>query len=46
MARVERLSAAEDNFWRALMRTTLSLSRRMDGDLRRAVGISANEYIT
>ena len=45
-ARVERLSAAEDNFWRALMRSTLSLSRRMDGDLRRAVGISANEYIT
>ena len=46
MARVERLSTAEDNFWRALMRITLSLSRRMDGDLRRAVGISANEYIT
>ena len=46
MARVERLIAAEDNFWRSLMRITLSLSRRMDGDLRRAVGMSANEYIT
>lgn len=46
MARVERLNAAEDNFWRALMRITLSLSRRMDVDLRRVVGISANEYMT
>jgi DNA-binding MarR family transcriptional regulator len=46
MARVEQLNAAEDHFWRALMRITLSLSRRMDGDLRRAVGISANEYVT
>jgi DNA-binding MarR family transcriptional regulator len=46
MGGVEPLSAAEDVLWRALMRIMVSLPRRLDGDLLRAVGISANEYLT
>ncbi len=46
MARFEPLSATEADFWRALMRIVLLLSRRLDGDLRRAVGISAHAYLT
>src|ERR1700759_1829954 len=38
------LSATEEEFWRALMRIVLSLPRRLDSDLLRAVGITANEY--
>ena len=44
MAKVEPLSAAEEEFWRALMRIVLSLPRRLDSDLVRAAGITANEY--
>src|SRR5690349_2149277 len=33
-------------FWRALMRVVLSLPRRLDADLIRSVGITANEYTT
>jgi DNA-binding MarR family transcriptional regulator len=46
MAGVDPLSATEDVLWRALMRIVVSLPRRLDGDLLRAVGISANEYLT
>jgi DNA-binding MarR family transcriptional regulator len=46
MARVEPLSPAEGDFWRALMRITLSLPRCLDDDLMRAVGINSTEYIT
>jgi DNA-binding MarR family transcriptional regulator len=46
MARVEPLSPAEGEFWRALMRITLSLPRCLDGDLMRAVGINSTEYMT
>jgi DNA-binding MarR family transcriptional regulator len=46
MAKVEALSAAEEEFWRALMRIVLSLPRQLDGDLVRAAGITANEYTT
>ena len=46
MARVDPLSATEDVFWRALMRTVVSLPRRLDNDLLRAVGITAKEYLT
>jgi DNA-binding MarR family transcriptional regulator len=46
MAGVDPLSATEEVFWRALMRIMVSLPRRRDGDFRRAVGISANEYLT
>jgi DNA-binding MarR family transcriptional regulator len=46
MARVDPLSATEDVLWRALMRIVVSLPRRLDGDLLRAVGINANEYLT
>lgn len=46
MARVEPLTAAEDEFWRALMRIMLSLPRRLDKQLIRAVGINSNEYLT
>jgi DNA-binding MarR family transcriptional regulator len=38
------LSASEEMFWRALMRIVLSLPRRLDSDLVRAAGVTANEY--
>src|SRR6476660_5472743 len=40
------MSANEEVLWRALMRIVLSLPRRLDGDLVRSVGITANEYTT
>ncbi len=46
MAKVVPLSATEEEFWRALMRIVLSLPRRLDSDLVRAAGVSANEYTT
>lgn len=46
MARVEPLSAAEEEFWRALMRIVVSLPRRLDGDLVKTAGVTANEYTT
>lgn len=46
MAKVEPLSEFEEVFWRSLMRIVLSLPRRLDADLVRSVGITANEYTT
>ena len=46
MDKVEPLNATEEVFWRALMRIVLSLPRRLDSDLVRAAGITANEYTT
>ena len=46
MDKVEPLDATEEIFWRALMRIVLSLPRRLDSDLVRAAGITANEYTT
>src|SRR3984957_8569889 len=46
MAKVAPLTTAEEAFWRALMRIVLSLPRRLDSDLVRTVGITANEYTT
>jgi DNA-binding MarR family transcriptional regulator len=46
MAKVDPLNSTEEAFWRALMRIVLSLPRRLDSDLVRAVGITANEYTT
>ena len=46
MASTDLLSATEEAFWRALMRVVLSLPRRLDSDLLRAVGITASEYLT
>jgi DNA-binding MarR family transcriptional regulator len=46
MAGVDPLTATEEIFWRALMRIVLSLPRRLDIDLARAVGVTANEYTT
>jgi DNA-binding MarR family transcriptional regulator len=46
MAKVDPLSATEEAFWRALMRIVLSLPHRLDVDLVRAAGITANEYTT
>jgi DNA-binding MarR family transcriptional regulator len=46
VARADPLSATEDAFWRALMRIVLSLPRRLDADLVRSAGITANEYTT
>lgn len=46
VARIDPLSETEEAFWRALMRILLALPRRLDSDLVRAVGITANEYTT
>ena len=46
MAKVEPLNVTEEVFWRALIRIVLSLPRRLDADLVRTVGITANEYMT
>jgi DNA-binding MarR family transcriptional regulator len=46
VTKVEPLRENEEAFWRALMRIVLSLPRRLDADLVRAVGITANEYMT
>ena len=40
------LNETEEIFWRALMRIVLSLPRRLDSDLVRTVGVTANEYTT
>jgi DNA-binding MarR family transcriptional regulator len=44
VAKVDPLDETEEAFWRALMRIVLSLPRRLDSDLMRTVGITANEY--
>jgi DNA-binding MarR family transcriptional regulator len=44
VAKVEPMSATEDAFWRSLMQIVLSLPRRLDLDLIRSAGLSANEY--
>ena len=46
MAGVDPLTATEDVLWRALRRIVVSLPRRLDVELLRAVGISSNEYLT
>lgn len=46
MAKVEPLNATEEVFWRAMMRIVLALPRRLDADLVRTVGMTANEYMT
>jgi DNA-binding MarR family transcriptional regulator len=46
VAKVDPLNETEEAFWRALMRIVLSLPRRLDSDLVRTVGITANEYTT
>jgi DNA-binding MarR family transcriptional regulator len=46
MTKPDPLNATEEAFWRALMRVVMSLPRRLDSDLVRAVGITANEYTT
>jgi DNA-binding MarR family transcriptional regulator len=46
VAKVDPLNTTEEAFWRALMRVVLSLPRRLDSDLVRSVGITANEYTT
>jgi DNA-binding MarR family transcriptional regulator len=46
VAKVAPLTPTEEVFWRALMRIVLSLPRRLDSDLVRSVGITANEYTT
>lgn len=46
MPQVDPLTATEEEFWRALMRIVLSLPRRLDSDLVRSAGVTANEYTT
>jgi DNA-binding MarR family transcriptional regulator len=44
VAKADPLNETEEALWRALMRIVQSLPRRLDSDLMRAVGITANEY--
>ena len=44
MADPEPLTPTEEAFWRALMRVVLTLPRHLDGDMRRATGLSSSEY--
>ena len=46
VVKADPLNMSEEAFWRALMRIVLSLPRRLDSDLVRGVGITANEYTT
>ena len=46
VAKADPLNETEEAFWRALMRVVLSLPRRLDSDLVRTAGITANEYTT
>jgi DNA-binding MarR family transcriptional regulator len=46
VTKVDPLNMTEEAFWRALMRVVLALPRRLDSDLVRAMGITANEYTT
>jgi DNA-binding MarR family transcriptional regulator len=46
VTKVDPLNETEDLFWRSLMRIVLALPRRLDSDLARTVGITANEYTT
>jgi DNA-binding MarR family transcriptional regulator len=46
VSKADPLNETEEAFWRALMRVVLSLPRRLDSDLVRSVGITANEYTT
>jgi DNA-binding MarR family transcriptional regulator len=46
VAKRDPLTATEEDFWRALMRIVLTLPRRLDNDLVRSVGVTANEYTT
>ena len=46
MDKVEPLNETEEVLWRAMMRIVLSLPRRLDTDLVRSAGITANEYTT
>jgi DNA-binding MarR family transcriptional regulator len=42
----EPLTSDEELLWRALMRVVVALPRRLDRDLVRAAGLTANEYKT
>jgi DNA-binding MarR family transcriptional regulator len=46
MAKAVPLNPTEEIFWRAMMRIVLSLPRRLDHDLVKSIGITANEYTT
>jgi DNA-binding MarR family transcriptional regulator len=46
VAEIDPLNETEEALWRALMRIVLSLPRRLDADLVRTVGVTANEYTT
>lgn len=46
MSKNEPLTSDEEVLWRALMRIVVALPRRLDSDLVRATGLTANEYKT
>ncbi len=46
MAKVEPLSPAEEDLWRAIMRIVKVLPRHLDSDLIHGVGVNASEYTT
>lgn len=46
MPKDQPLTSAEEVLWRALMRIVVALPRKLDSDLVRATGLTANEYKT
>jgi DNA-binding MarR family transcriptional regulator len=44
VANPDPLTPTEENFWRALMRITLTLPRQLNDDMVRAAGLTASEY--
>jgi DNA-binding MarR family transcriptional regulator len=46
MAKVESLSPAEEDLWRAIMRIVKVLPRNLDSDLIHGAGVSASDYTT
>jgi DNA-binding MarR family transcriptional regulator len=44
MANPEPMTAAEEQFWRALMRIVLTLPRQLHEDMIRSAGLSSSEY--
>jgi DNA-binding MarR family transcriptional regulator len=46
MAKVEPLTPAEEQLWRALIRIVITLPRQLEVDIVRATGLTSTEYIT
>jgi DNA-binding MarR family transcriptional regulator len=46
VAKIDPLTPAEEQFWRALMHIVVALPRHLHSDMVRTTGLTANEYTT